>query len=850
MLLILIQSQKQFAQCYEEGSGTCDTAPTTISGTEEWDGSYICINSDLTITGTGSLTITGLSSIEISANKEIKVNNGGVLIINGGSVLYAGGDMWKRINVKSGGTVIIDNAIIADAIIGIYAENGTSESVYQVSDALFCNNETGIYMDAITTSTLSSYITGSYFTAPSLKAPKLGQEGDYGIVINDVYPDDYFIVGDGSIFGANKNVFTELNIGIRQYNSKVQVQNNEITNSIGTLSTMPETKSQIGICATGDVENGSAAELWVGAAVPASGLNNSLQNCRTAILASTQIKTYIMGNEITGNYDSGSSEYIMKRAIDLQNDLKDIEINANRITNFNNYGIYIKDQHTVDNLITANQINISGTFYNPLTPAAIYVFETMTSSTQNLEISNNLISNVKSAILVSRIEDVLIGENEISFILPATATGTGYGIRLENCNGAEIYTNTITGICSGSCGTKVRPIYIESCDDFLAEGNAVFDGSLGFYIHQPSPGGNLLCNEIHDCTIGIGLEDLDVDGIGDIGSSSIASDNSWYPSSTANRVYCFGTGTGTDGASLVGDWFYRSSPSEFDIPVSLTTYDVLGSSTDFNPSPTSYSSDPCYTIYRLAAETAESAFEEMTLLYYETALSYTDVSLASQNQYHTYINFWNDANSVDGLSDILADGLLDLYNAIAESNIPQFLAIKDSVSNKANTWALEKNNAIIPVNDIENYLQLTNGIYLNNLDSNSIFQLADETYSDLEFIANLPGGVYGEGVYNARGMLGLVIEPDFEMEIFEERLVQKNEIYVYPNPANDILYFSDFFENKEYTAFIYNSSGKELLKSVDNNGRYINISILSEGIYFIKFIFKESIYTFPITVIK
>ncbi|MFN7014864.1 MAG: hypothetical protein ACK4ON_11410 [Bacteroidia bacterium] len=40
--------------------------------------------------------------------------------------------MWKRIYVKGGGSVTIENAIIADALVGIYAENGASESVYQV----------------------------------------------------------------------------------------------------------------------------------------------------------------------------------------------------------------------------------------------------------------------------------------------------------------------------------------------------------------------------------------------------------------------------------------------------------------------------------------------------------------------------------------------------------------------------------------------------------------------------------------------------------------------------------------------------------------------------------------------
>lgn len=840
IIVIVLSIQTQFiqAQCYDEGSGTCSSSPTTISTDVTWNAEYRCINDDLIITSTGSLTITGISSVEIAAGIEIKVNNGGTLIINNGSVLYAGGDMWKRILVKGGGSATIDNAIIADALVGIYAENGGTESVYQVSDATFCNNETGIYMGAINTSTLSSFVEGSMFYAPSLKAPKSGQVGDYGIKIEDVYPSGYFLIGDGDILGGNANEFTELNIGIRIFNSKVQIQNNEVYTTMGTISTMPsgESYSQIGICVTGDANNGSAAEMWVGDGVLTTGLNNSVRNCKTGILADDQVKKYILSNEITGTFDSGIGEYIMLRGIDLQNDLKDIEVNGNRITNFNDYGIYVKDQGTTNTLITNNQINIGGSFSNPLAPVAILVNETTTSSTHNLEISENLISNVKSAIVVARIEDPLIIENEISFILPSTATGTGYGIRLENCNGAELYTNTVTGICSSGCGTKVRPIFIESCDDFIAEGNAVFDGSLGFYIHQPSVGGNLICNEIHDCTIGIGLEDLDVDGIGPIGSSGEASDNSWYPASTANRVYCFGTGTGTDGASLVGDWFYRNSPSEFDIPSSLTSFEF--GSTDFNPSPTSFSSDPCYSIYRLGAETAEAALEELSWLYVDLITEFTEISSASPNQYHRYINFWKDVNAIDGLADILFDDVAEVYNAIATSNIPVLFAIKDSVSNQSFAWALDENNSFIASNTIEEYWQQTNAIYLNNLDSNDKFQLNDEVYSELFDIAILPGGVYGEGVYNARGMIGLVIEPDFEFELMEERFAINNTIYLYPNPTEKYISIIGIDSYDIQSFRILDLTGNRIIEKILPSENIFYVGSLSEGYYIAQIIYK------------
>ena len=821
------------SQCYEEGSGSCTTAPTIISGTVTWDGEYICINADLTITGTGSLTITGGSYIEIAADTEIKVNNGGVLTINGESVLYAGGDMWKRIFVKSGGSVIIDQAIIADALKGIYAQNGSAESVFQVSDAVFCNNEIGIHMDAITTSTLSSFVEGTEFYAPSLKAPKTGQVGDYGILIEDVYPTDYFVIGDGGILGTNKNIFTELNIAIRLFNSKVQVQNNEIFKSAGTIATMPDVYTQVVICATGDADNGSEAELWVGDAVLGSGLNNSIVNCGTAVLSVNRIKTYILSNEIAGTFDSGLGEFTMKRGIDLQDNLKDIEINSNRITNFNNFGIVIEDQGTINTLITNNEINTTG-FSNPLAPVGILVNEVITSSTYDLTISQNLISSVKSGVIVQRIEAPLIDENEINFTLPSPASGFGYGIRLENCNAAEIYTNSVTGSCSSGCGTKVRPVFIESCEDFIAEGNAVFDGSLGFYIYQPSIGSNLICNEIHDCNIGMGLEDLGTGGIGPIGNSGLASDNSWYPASTANRVYCFGDVVGTDGDDLEGDWYFRDSPSEFNITDALTDFDI--GSTDFNPSPTSYSSDPCYSIYRLGAATVEYALEELTWLYADMITGFTEIPTATPNQYHRYINFWKDVHYMDGLADILSDDVAEVYYTIETSNIPEFLTIKDSISNRSFAWALEENNSIIASNTIEEYWQQTNAIYLNNLDSSGTFQLNDEVYSELFDIANLPGGEYGEGVYNARGMLDLTLDPDFEIEVIEERFAKDKTIYLYPNPTQNYIAVIGIEPYDIQYLSILDLSGNRIFEKYLLSDNILDVGNLSVGYYIVHII--------------
>lgn len=87
--------------------------------------------------------------------------------------------------ISAGGTVTIDDATIANALIGLLVENnGGGESFFEVKNATFCNNEIGIQVQPFTTAgAITSYIEDTYFTAPSLISPKSGEVGDYGIVI-------------------------------------------------------------------------------------------------------------------------------------------------------------------------------------------------------------------------------------------------------------------------------------------------------------------------------------------------------------------------------------------------------------------------------------------------------------------------------------------------------------------------------------------------------------------------------------------------------------------------------------------------------------------------------------------
>jgi len=66
--------------------------------------------------------------------------------------------------------------------------------------------------------------------------------------------------------------------------------------------------------------------------------------------------------------------------------------------------------------------------------------------------------------------------------------------------------------------------------------------------------------------------------------------------------------------------------------------------------------------------------------------------------------------------------------------------------------------------------------------------------------------------------------------------VNKNNIKIYPNPAEDVL-FIDFAENGVYIVTLFNSTGKKIenyrFTHHDSNSNSLNVQQLSSGLYYL-----------------
>jgi len=108
----------------------------TITSNTTWSGDRY-VKGTVTV-ASGTLTITG--TVRMAESAEIVVESGAKLIVNGGTITSSSGcgAMWDGIDVENGGELLITNdALIEDAIMGVYIEYGAD---YTIENSTFNRN--------------------------------------------------------------------------------------------------------------------------------------------------------------------------------------------------------------------------------------------------------------------------------------------------------------------------------------------------------------------------------------------------------------------------------------------------------------------------------------------------------------------------------------------------------------------------------------------------------------------------------------------------------------------------------------------------------------------------------------
>lgn len=252
-----------------------------------------------------------------------------------------------------------------------------------------------------------------------------------------------------------------------------------------------------------------------------------------------------------------------------------VTIEDNSITHFTEYGIYMLDVRALDGTyeIISNGINSSYDDAPQYDLTAIHIDNSATFSPSiNPFVFDNTIDNVQRGIYLMD-QPSFIESNMINFIMPVGSTKPAAGIVHITGDGSNIANNTINGNCSSCTDLDVRGIQNYDATHVFLIDNHITDCGFGVLLNENVWEGAPYCNELHHCAIGFGLDNLSENpaaptqlyGIGGVvGSDPNPTDNKWYPEATAVRT---STGPLTDGMLI--DWFYRSSPADFNMPPSL-----------------------------------------------------------------------------------------------------------------------------------------------------------------------------------------------------------------------------------------------------------------------------------------
>jgi hypothetical protein len=824
-----------------QGSGTATTEGGTLpTGTINWTAAYKYITTDLIIPSGCTLNISA-SDIKVKADVTITVQNGGILNISAATDIYgepagASFNLWYGIVVDGGGKISVNASQLFYARTAIQASNSSSlESEVDVTGSCFENNEIGIYFGPNQLYAASnSAIDNSEFTAPALVDDLAGQVGDYGVLVFLTDHTYGITIGNTSTYDpTSDNYFHLLGMGIRAYKSDVMVQNCYFTDinynpaalhyPSGTPFT--ETLTQCyGVCASAPVTTFPPNLLQVGSATT-SLPNNQFIDCRNGIFVDTYVSSEIYNNRIVS---SGGTSIVMDDAIQVFNCN---QINVSHIIDRNYIDKYV--HHGIRfGSATNGTLSISDNTLTGITTAAFqeYAIRVVGSSPTAVAISGNTIDAAITGIVVASIDAPAITGNTVDFYSPNTTT-VSYGIRADNCPEVYIFENQVSGNYSSGYGSNVRGIYIETSDGFIADENLIENSSSGYYLNGPSPVGIITCSAIEYNVVGIAMRDMGTDGMGPVGSLLDPSDNSWLPATTANRVYCFGGGIATDGASLNADWVYRTSPAQYNIPNALTT-GIIPPSTDFNPSVTSGVGTPCYPSFRMDGDTIARLLETINYVYGQWLSAYMAGDEAP-GVYYKAMNYWRFMQKHASIVAYLDDAWLEAYTRVQNSNIPVFMAIADSLAANNFPAAQQINSALSPSNILEQYQQKVNDLQIVSTDTTHTLTLSDDTRSRLLEIATLNGGENGAGVYHARALLDTLIDvtdDDWPERIMEE--TQTIAFSVFPNPANKYVVVQPNDMDVQYAIDILNIQGIKV-KEIQNrhNLTLIDVADLTAGIY-------------------
>lgn len=799
---------------------TSSTNEWVVNQNETWDFD-IQMYQNIRVTNGATLTIK--CKVAMATNGIITVDNGAHLVISDGAkVTTWTGSMWQGIKLNQGANLLVDNAIVENAIQAIYSTAGAPFTLQNGAKlnanymGIVIGPYSGTHPGVMKNSSITCY--NSSGGLGNLLPPYSGTRSNVGIYILASVTQ----VNIGVDQSGQGNIFDNMDMGIDCNRSGLRVYNTIFSHITGTGS--------FGRC-IGSYSDATTERLLVVGGNSNSYQKNTFLNSTTGVYASGSMDVSVLSNTIN-NLTTGVS-------------INNCSYSGNGFNISNNTiddcstGVYAIDCAGSSGFwVLSNNINLAAPTSNSKPNSkGISIVNTTLNTYPQLSIYYNNIKRVSTGIEVTNHTAPNIQSNTITALSDLGSSIQSHGILVTNCPSLDIRSNTVTGPSSWAWwmnGIRIEP----GCSNSIVLYNSVNDIGRGLFFSGSNLGTETAKNHMKNNTDGFLLNYGTIGYQNGSSGSCKATENTWegvFNSSHINSYYSDGS---QSTMNLYGNPCSTSSGPCMR-PNNMTS---LVYPSNYNAVPTPV----CTTLSGRSADNGkllqqvDVAKDEYTFPapYSTSAKWWAKYSLYNLLQMDTI---------QQTLQDLPVPELTDFSNNNSNTNIGKLYDLNTAVNTGDATIATFAINNFNPENAIEQYLK---DVYTINISYHTNDTLTGSEISTLQAIAQLCPYESGPAVYNARVLLSTVDTAVYvnECEIVPLLSSHKNliieddnrndNIVIFPNPATYKLNLTVILQEGETaTLTIYDITGKLILSDTfnsDNEAKEISVSALSEGMYIYK----------------
>ena len=808
-----LDSLKVFECCSFGGLPQKNDETWTTSPSE----SAFVVNGILTINGNINLSN---KQMNFGPNAKIVINPSFTLTLSNCTLKAVCRVMWDGIfiNQSNSSLIVNNNTQIHNAKNAIVSNNC---GIYQLSNNVILEaNYKNIIVSTCPT-TFNGSVSKTTFNGASQimdqYPPILSTRTYSGIEINNV---ESIVVGNTTL-ADNRNVFYNMDFGIKNYCSNLEVYNNTFQNmSYGSLSYPPS--SGVGIISTAG--KFTPKNLTVGGISNGTFNTNKFESCFWGVYADYYQNVTIQRDTFNST-GSWTSIYLYSHPT------KTIKVLSNVITDGM---IGIHNGHCFNSTIDINSNRVTNTYYG------IVAQNVNSGVVQKLNIYNNRVWNNTNGngIWVTNIQGVQGSQTQIALISNnyvymnnANLTQPSNGILVENCPYAFIQLNSVSkssyNVTTEAQALNLNGIYVQLSPNSDICNNSLLRMGCGLRFYGAMPNSKVKRNAMAvNYFYGVRLDNAN---IGHQGDATYAWSNTWATNISNNRVQ------GTP--SVVTNWNYVGN---------------YGQANTYCPFP--YSVTPpanLNLVNKLYNITSCSIPVQLPLsMQYSPILSNSNnyILTPDENKYwdeqHFYIDMQNSPAVLSSLS-LSNSTYQSFYNTLSSGNIGRFVDVTNLMNNEDYSDAEVQNANISPTNAIEINRKNVNQVYLDTW-ANGRFEFTANERNVLEAIAYGEALLGGDAVYSARVMLGIsmpvVSGTNKKME--QQSSLEKNVVSsIYPNPTMDMAYLEyTLSEGNEASIVLYNIVGtkvKTYFINSSSNMFEFTTNGLYPGLYFYKILLKS-----------